>query len=139
MAQHFGVTPMALYWHVKNKEELLEAMGDQIFAGLNLPDPTGLSWDEHYRLLLIALLDVLRAHPGSVELAGGRVLHNDAGRDLTELALSLLRGAGLTIQASSDVARTSLQTIRSTATGVTEPVATNSSSPALLCRAPATT
>ena len=28
---------------------------------------------------------------------------------------------------------------RSTATGVTEPVAANSSSPALLCRAPATT
>ena len=28
IAQDFGVTPMALYWHVKNKDELLAAMGD---------------------------------------------------------------------------------------------------------------
>ena len=26
LAQHFSVTPMALYWHVKNKDELLQAM-----------------------------------------------------------------------------------------------------------------
>jgi len=26
VAQEFGVTPMALYWHVSNKDELLAAM-----------------------------------------------------------------------------------------------------------------
>ena len=29
IAQDLGVTPMALYWHVKNKEELLAAMGEE--------------------------------------------------------------------------------------------------------------
>ena len=33
LGQEFGVTPMALYWHVQNKDELLAAMGDRIFAG----------------------------------------------------------------------------------------------------------
>ena len=36
IAQEFGVTPMALYWHVKNKDELLAAMGDRSSTGLQL-------------------------------------------------------------------------------------------------------
>ena len=64
-----------------------------------------------YRELLQSLLSGLRAHPGAVELAGNRVLHNEKGLDLTERALGLLRGAGLSVSASADIARTSLQTM----------------------------
>ena len=111
LAQHFGVTPMALYWHVKNKDELLEAMGDQIFAGIEIPGDDGRPWDETYRLLLEQLLTALRTHPGAIDLVGSRVLHTEKGLDLTERALSLLRGAGLSVQASADIARASLQTM----------------------------
>lgn len=111
LAQHFSVTPMALYWHVTNKDELLAAMGDQVFDALELPSGDGLAWHEHYRLLLDALLSVLRAHPGAVDLAAMRVLQNEPGRELTERALALLRGAGLSVQASADIARGSLQTM----------------------------
>jgi AcrR family transcriptional regulator len=111
LANHFGVTPMALYWHVKNKEELLDAMGDAVFAAVAIPPADDRDWSDQYRELLQALLDVLRAHPGAVELAGRRVLYSDAGRDLTERALALLRQAGLSVQASADVARSSLQTM----------------------------
>ena len=38
IAQDFGVTPMALYWHVKNKDELLAAMGDRILSAVDMPD-----------------------------------------------------------------------------------------------------
>ena len=39
IAQDFGVTPMALYWHVKNKDELLAAMGDRMLESLvDAPD-----------------------------------------------------------------------------------------------------
>ena len=111
LAHHFGVTPMALYWHVKNKDELLDAMGDAVYAAVVLPPADDRDWDAQYRDLLQALLDALRAHPGAVELAGHRVLYNDAGRDLTERALSLLRQAGLPVQTSADIARSSLQTM----------------------------
>src|ERR1700712_4860366 len=109
--QHFSVTPMALYWHFKNKDELLAAMGDKVFEELRFPPPFVLPWDQEYRELLDALLVALRAHPGAVRLAGERVLQCNAGRELTERALALLRGAGLAVQASSDIARTSLQTM----------------------------
>ena len=109
LAQHFGVTPMALYWHVKNKDELLDAMGDAVYAAVRLPPADDRDWAEQYRDLLQSLLAALRAHPGAVELAGRRVLANDAGRELTERALGLLRQAGLSVQASADIARSSLQ------------------------------
>lgn len=111
LAQHFGVTPMALYWHVKNKDELLDAMGDQIFAGMEITEVDDRPWDHTYRDLLQALLSGLRAHPGAVQLAGNRVLYNEKGRDLTERALGLLRGTGLCVPASADIVRTSLQTM----------------------------
>ena len=111
LATHFGVTPMALYWHVKNKDELLEAMGDAVFEAIQLPAQDGRGWADQYHHLLLGLLDALRIHPGSVQLAGHRVLANDAGRVLTERALSLLRGAGLPVQQSADIARSSLQTM----------------------------
>lgn len=110
LAQHFGVTPMALYWHFKNKDELLDAMGDAVYAAVRLPPPDERDWVEQYGDLLRALLAALRAHPGAVELAGRRVLYNDAGRELTERALALLRRAGLSVPASADIARNSLQT-----------------------------
>jgi TetR/AcrR family tetracycline transcriptional repressor len=111
LATHFGVTPMALYWHVKNKDELLDAMGDAVFAAVVLPPADDRAWMDQYSDLLVALLNALRAHPGAVDLAGQRVLYNDAGRDLTERALALLRQAGLSVQASADIARNSLQTM----------------------------
>lgn len=111
LAQHFGVTPMALYWHVKNKDELLDAMGDAVYAAVELPPADDRDWIEQYGELLEALLDALRAHPGAVDLAGQRVLYNECGRDLTERALGLLREAGFSVQASADIARNSLQTM----------------------------
>ena len=32
VADEFGVTPMALYWHFSNKDALLEAVGDAVLA-----------------------------------------------------------------------------------------------------------
>ena len=32
LAQHLGVTPMALYWHFRSKEDLLEGVAEQVWA-----------------------------------------------------------------------------------------------------------
>ena len=37
LATEFGVTPMAMYWHFANKEELLAALGQAVIAELELP------------------------------------------------------------------------------------------------------
>jgi TetR/AcrR family transcriptional regulator, tetracycline repressor protein len=108
IAKEFAVTPMALYWHVANKDELLGAMGDRFFEGLTLP--AGDDWVERLRAVTDLLVRSLRRHPGSAHLALGRVLVSPDGRDLSEATFSMLRAAGFSVQQTADIARTAVQT-----------------------------
>jgi AcrR family transcriptional regulator len=108
LAQEFDVTPMALYWHVKNKDELLAAMGDRFYEELPELDESG-SWSDRLRAVMEALLRSLGNHPGSAHLAAHRVLANEAGQQLTETTLGMLRSAGFSATQASDIARSALQ------------------------------
>ncbi|MGP3964437.1 TetR/AcrR family transcriptional regulator [Nonomuraea sp. 3N208] len=63
LATDLGVTPMALYWHYKNKEQLLTGMADHLIAGF-VPKPADeRPWQEQLRDLMVGLVRTLRAHP----------------------------------------------------------------------------
>jgi AcrR family transcriptional regulator len=110
LGQEFGVTPMALYWHVKNKDELLDAMGDQLFAGMDYRTAPGAPWDEQLAAVVRALITALRRHPGSRELAYRRVMASADGLALAEHTLRLLREAGFSRRQTADIATHALQT-----------------------------
>jgi AcrR family transcriptional regulator len=112
LAAEFDVTPMALYWHVKNKDELLAAMGDSFYADISLEalaDPST-PWNVRLRAILDQLIESLRRHPASATLAVPRIMQSQDGLRLTEITLQLLRDAGFSIRDSSDIARNALQT-----------------------------
>src|SRR5713226_3132955 len=44
LATELGVTPMALYWHFRSKEELLAGLGDQIWSELDTDVDTAAPW-----------------------------------------------------------------------------------------------
>jgi TetR/AcrR family tetracycline transcriptional repressor len=110
IAQDFGVTPMALYWHVKNKDELLAAMGDRMLESLVLPIDGGRHDLEQLRDLMTLLVGALSAHPGSTGLAQVRVLQCETGQLLAERALDTLRLSGFSVEQSANLARACLQT-----------------------------
>ena len=110
LAQELGVTPMALYWHVSDKDDLLAAMGDRLFGGLPPDTDPALAWQEQLRDLVVALTTALRSHPNVAALAAPRVLQNDEGRCLTEAALALLRTAGFPVAQAAEIARHMLRT-----------------------------
>jgi TetR/AcrR family tetracycline transcriptional repressor len=110
LGQELGVTAMALYWHVKNKEELLDAMGDRLFADLRVELPVELPWDEQLRAVVRALVDALRVHPTCVDLAFRRIFASPQGRQIAEHTFRLLREAGFGPRETSDVASHALQT-----------------------------
>jgi TetR/AcrR family transcriptional regulator, tetracycline repressor protein len=89
LAQEFGVTPMALYWHVANKEELLAAMGDALLAGVRPPPATG-PWHAQLRGVVEVLIAELSRHPAAAELALPRMLMSEPGLRLAEFTLTLL-------------------------------------------------
>src|SRR6478672_4999769 len=74
IAQDFGVTPMALYWHVKNKDELLAAMGDRIIDMVEIPVANTALGIEQIRPMVSSLVAALREHPGCTALAQARIL-----------------------------------------------------------------
>ena len=111
LAQEFGVTPMALYWHVQNKDELLDAMGDALFDGIATDQAQRGPWHVQLRALFELLLDALRAHPQSATLAYRRVMACAKGQELSEAVLRVLREAGFSVRESANLAAQGLMTV----------------------------
>jgi len=109
IAQELGVTPMALYWHVANKDELLAAMGDALLADVTPPPATG-SWSSQLRGVVETLVENLSRHPAAAELVFPRILVAEPGLRLTEFTLALLEDAGFSREQAADLARMGLQT-----------------------------
>ncbi|NDZ97593.1 TetR family transcriptional regulator [Streptomyces sp. SID6673] len=117
MAQEFGVTPMALYWHFNNKDEMRAALGDRLVETVVAPDES-LPGEEFIRQTLSALIESLRRHPAAAALVPGRILQCESGRDLTEKVLSGLLRDGYSASAATAVARNALQTAVTLVVGV---------------------
>lgn len=66
VAREAGVAPMTLYGHVRNKEDLLDAMAARILAGTGPVDCTGLAWDRAVEEHALAVIAALREYPRSV-------------------------------------------------------------------------
>jgi AcrR family transcriptional regulator len=63
LADELGVTPMAAYYYVKSKDELLELVADSVAAATR-PLPPDLPWDEQLKLQAFDLFDRLTEYPG---------------------------------------------------------------------------
>ena len=116
VALEFGVTPMALYWHVQNKDELLAGIGDRVLDSVRVPDPTG-DWPTDLRTALVELVTAMRPHPQLAELVAERMLQHPHGRDLTEIALRTLSDAGFAPAPASYLAMLALRTAIALVTG----------------------
>jgi TetR/AcrR family tetracycline transcriptional repressor len=45
LATDNSVTPMALYWHFKDKDAVLDGIAERIYASVELPDASNEPWD----------------------------------------------------------------------------------------------
>lgn len=94
LADALGVTPMSIYWHVRDKAELFELVGQAVLAEVELP-PTSGDWRQELRDLHRAMLVVLLKHPNALEVLIGRARYGAAGVTMFERLLSILLRAGL--------------------------------------------
>jgi TetR/AcrR family transcriptional regulator, tetracycline repressor protein len=112
LAQDQGVTPMALYWHFKDKELLLDGVAERLLAEVVVPEPRpGASWAEQLRHLLGAILERLRAHPALAQLVSTRMLGSEPGLRLSERAFALLREAGFDAEQRAQIGMHALHTM----------------------------
>jgi TetR/AcrR family transcriptional regulator, tetracycline repressor protein len=115
LATELGVTPMALYWHFRTKEDLLAGLGDRVLDDVELPAPTG-DWSADIRAALVALVTAMRPHPQVAHLVAERVMAHPKGLALTETALRTLDEAGFAEEPASYLA---MQALRAAVTMVT--------------------
>lgn len=99
LAERLGVTPMALYWHVKNKDELFTAMADALLTEVTPQRDPSQPWQLQLRAMVTALLGVMRAHPcAPALLATADKVRAASFTRATDTALDLLSKAGFTLQ-----------------------------------------
>ena len=112
LARDLGVTPMALYWHVDDKNALLHALGDRLLGGLDLTVDERMPWPEQLRAFVVAFTAVLRAHPSAAMLIGSLPTVASANAlGATEVALDILRRAGFSPE---EAAHITTQIVRTT-------------------------
>jgi AcrR family transcriptional regulator len=92
LADRLGVTPMALYRHVGDKERLLDGLADALYAQLRIPDPAD-DWWEGLASLARSTRAVLLEHPWAVPLFS-RPLAGPHAHALDSALAAALRAAG---------------------------------------------
>ncbi len=110
LATELGVTPMALYWHFRSKDELLVALSDHIWNEIDLEMDAAAPWPDQLRAILQSLVGVLRAHPSGAQLVLTHEKQSEGSMRTAEIALGLLRDAGFDAEQASEITRNGLWT-----------------------------
>jgi AcrR family transcriptional regulator len=95
VAEELGTGPASLYWHVANKDALIDLIVDRVAAEVPLPEPDPAHWQEQMREWLLGARRVFQRHPGVAALTLGRVPIGPNTVRWAEWTLGLLRGAGI--------------------------------------------
>jgi TetR/AcrR family tetracycline transcriptional repressor len=97
IAEELGCGAGAIYWHVENKEQLIQLVFDRVIAELPLPDPDPdpARWREQVKDGAHAERDAMRRHPGIAELSFGRIPVGPNAMRYFEWHLALMRAGGL--------------------------------------------
>jgi AcrR family transcriptional regulator len=105
LATSLGAGAMSLYHYVANKDELLDAMVDVVFAEIELPaqdvDWQDVDWQDAMRGRAASARDVLRRHPWAVALMESRTTPGPASLRHREAVTACLRSAGFSIVAAT--------------------------------------
>jgi AcrR family transcriptional regulator len=96
LAEALDVAPMALYRHVANRDDLIDAMVDVVFAEIGVPSGGG-DWKTAMRRRAIAVRDALARHPWAVGLMESRRTPGPANLRHHDAVIGRLRAAGFEV------------------------------------------
>jgi AcrR family transcriptional regulator len=97
LAQELDVKAMSVYYHVANKDEILDGIVDLVFAEIDLPAPGG-DWRAELTRRADSARRVLRRHPWAVGLLDSRSAPGPATLRHHDAVIGTLRGAGFSVE-----------------------------------------
>ena len=93
LASRFGVTPMALYRHIRDKNHLLDLMAGRLLDELDIGIEEESTWQEDLRRLGNGFLALVAAHPAAPFLLS-RPFESPGSRRVSVALLGILDRAG---------------------------------------------
>jgi AcrR family transcriptional regulator len=96
LGEELGVGPMALYRHAANKDDIIDAIVDLVFAEVTLPGMDA-DWKSAMRERSISLRDVLSRHRWAVGLMESRRHPGPANLRHHDAVIGRLRAAGFSM------------------------------------------
>lgn len=101
VADELDTGPASLYWHVANKDQLLNVILDRVIGEIPLPDPDPTRWEEQLRTFARDGRAVFRRHRDIGRASLGRVPMGPSLLRVIEWQLELLDGTGIPTQAAA--------------------------------------
>jgi len=96
LAEELEVAPMALYRHIANKEDLIDAMVDVVFAEIGVP--AGGDWKGAMRRRALSVYDALSHHRWAIGLMESRRNPGPSNLRHHDAVIGLLRAAGFSVE-----------------------------------------
>ncbi len=97
LAAALGVKPMTIYYHLPNKEAIIDGMVDHVFDEIDLPR-NDVEWKIAIRERFLSARRVLKRHPWAPPLMESRVTPGPATLLHHDAVLGCFRRGGLSIQ-----------------------------------------
>ncbi len=95
VAEELGTGAATLYWHVANKDQLIELVVDRVTGEIAAPEPDPAHWREQVTEWMVSAREALKRHPGVGALTMGRIPIGPNTVRWVEWLLAVLRGAGM--------------------------------------------
>ncbi|MFG2040420.1 TetR/AcrR family transcriptional regulator [Dactylosporangium sp. NPDC048998] len=94
VAQHLGLTPMALYGYFRSKDELLDGVVGRLLSEIPAP-PAGIGWRETLERMAYGLREVAARHPAVLPLLLTRPAISPAAMRIVDITYEALLAAGI--------------------------------------------
>lgn len=101
VASKLGTGAASLYWHVADKDQLIDLMLDRIMGEIELPEPDSEHWEEQIKVFAREGRKMFSRHADIAQATLGRVPIGPNLVRITEWVLTVLRGAGVPDRAAA--------------------------------------
>ncbi|MFF3442372.1 TetR/AcrR family transcriptional regulator C-terminal domain-containing protein [Streptosporangium sp. NPDC002721] len=91
-----GAAATAVYWHVKNKDNLIQLAGDHVWNEIELPDPDAIGWRAAATAMATGLHAMFTRHPWLVQAFGSHLFHGPGKARHDDHSLAVYEAAGFT-------------------------------------------
>ncbi|WP_045743914.1 TetR/AcrR family transcriptional regulator [Actinoplanes rectilineatus] len=104
LGQRLGVAPTAVYWHVKNKDDLVTLAGDRVWTEIAPPDPEGTGWRAAATAMATDLHAMFSRHPWLVQAFGTHLFYGEGKARYDDNSLAVFEAGGFTGAAADQAA-----------------------------------